>query len=151
MHMMRQELWRIYYTLRYIYNREQQFYKELTLHGCRENNVFASGIKQRWSFEIERTSSALEAQVHETSDILKAANCKKEKCRQKKLKMERHVENAVTLAMGFMCWNFTFSDTFPTGVGTNSNRGQISINIGYFLGMLATYFNDSLIILTIPN
>ena len=38
-----------------------------------------------------------------------------------------------------------------TGFGANSNQGQIVTDIGYYLGMLVTILNDSLIILPIPN
>ena len=38
-----------------------------------------------------------------------------------------------------------------TGFGGNSNQGQIVTNIGYYLGLLVTNSNDSLIILPRPN
>ena len=37
-----------------------------------------------------------------------------------------------------------------TGFGANSNQGQIVTNIGYYLGLLVSILNDSLMILPIP-
>ena len=41
--------------------------------------------------------------------------------------------------------------TPSTGVGANSIHGQIVTNVGFYLGMLETNLNDSLIILRTAN